>query len=124
MTPLSQPPESAPPPNLFEEGLGEIDADRYASRRIENQRDWYRSKVHNKARVRDALGGATIAAGISGTGLAAAGIEPAVAVTTTLSTGLAGLLAARQCAEDVIDYNRTAELDAEFAKPPDPAPTR
>lgn len=117
MTSLSQPAESAPPPNLYEEGLGDLDTERYASRRIENQRDWYRGKVHKKARVRDALGGATFAAGILGTGLAAAGIEPAVAVTTALSTGLAGLLAARQYAEDVIDYNRTAaELDAEFAQ--------
>ena len=116
MTSLSQPAETAPPPNLFEEGLGDLDTDRYASRRIGDQRNWYRRKVHVKARARDALGGATLAVGILGTGLAAADIVPAVAVTTALSTGLAGLLAARQYAEDVIDYNRTAaELDGEFA---------
>ena len=117
MTSLSQSAESAPPPNLYEEGLGDLDADRYANRRIEDQRAWYRLKVHRKARVRDVLGRATFGAGILGTGLAAAGIVPAVAVTTALSTGLAGLLAARQYAEDVIDYNRTAaELDGEFAR--------
>ena len=117
MTSLSQPAETEPPSNLYEEGLGDLDVDRYASRRIEDQRAWFRRKVHNKARARDALGSATLAAGILGTGLAAAGIEPAVAVTTALSTGLAGLLAARQYAEDVIDYNRTAaELDFEFAR--------
>jgi hypothetical protein len=123
MTSLSQPPESAPPPNLYEEGLGDLDVDRYASRRIEDQRDWYRRKVHEKARARDRLGAATFAAGILGTGLAAAGVVPAVAVTTALATGLAGLLAARQYGEDVIDYNRTAaELDGEFAQATRPDP--
>jgi hypothetical protein len=116
-TSLSQPAETAPPPNLYEEGLGDLDVDRYASRRIDDQRAWYRRKVRKKAQARDALTGATLAAGIVGTGVAAAGAEPAVAVTTALSTGLAGLLAARQYAEDVIDYNRTAaELDFEFAQ--------
>jgi SLOG in TRPM, prokaryote/SMODS and SLOG-associating 2TM effector domain 1/SMODS and SLOG-associating 2TM effector domain 3 len=116
-TSLSQPPESAPPPNLYEEGLGDLDVARYASRRIDDQRVWYRRKVHQKARARDALCAAAFAVGILGTGLAAAGIVPAVAVTTALSTGLAGLLAARQYGEDVIYYNRTAaELDGEFAQ--------
>jgi hypothetical protein len=117
MTSLSQPPESAPPPNLYEEGLGDLDVDRYASRRIEDQRTWYRRKVQEKAHKRDALGGAAFAVGILGSALAAAGVVPAVAVTTALATGLAGLLAARQYAEDVIDYNRTAaELDGELAR--------
>ena len=117
MTSLPQPAESAPPPNLREEGLGDLDVDRYAGRRIEDQRGWYRRKVREKARARDLLGGATLATGILGTGLAAAGIVPAVAVTTTLATGFAGLLAARQYGEDAIDYNRTAaELDGEFAR--------
>jgi SLOG in TRPM, prokaryote/SMODS and SLOG-associating 2TM effector domain 1/Protein of unknown function (DUF4231) len=117
MTSLSQPAETAPPTNLDEEGLGDLDIDRYRSRRIDEQRRWYREKVEEKARKRDAFTSATLAAGILGTGLAAAGIEPAVAVTTALATGLAGLLAARQSAEAVIDYNRTAaELDFESAQ--------
>jgi hypothetical protein len=117
MTSLSQPAETAPPSKLSEEGLGDLDIHRYASRRIEDQRAWYRRKVKEKARARDALTSTTLAAGILGTGLAAAGIEPAVAVTTTLAAGLAGFLAARQYAEDVINYNTTAaELDFEFAQ--------
>jgi TRPM family ion channel/conflict system pore-forming effector with SLATT domain/uncharacterized protein DUF4231 len=117
MTSLSQPAETDPPSNLDEEGLTDLDIHRYASRRIENQRNWYRRKVKEKARKRDACTGLTLAAGIAGTGLAAAGIEPAVAVTTAIATALAGYLAARQYAEDVINYNRTAaELDFEAAQ--------
>jgi SLOG in TRPM, prokaryote/SMODS and SLOG-associating 2TM effector domain 1/Protein of unknown function (DUF4231) len=117
MTSLSQPAETAPPSWLEEEGLGDLDIKRYARRRIDNQRVWYRNKVKRKARLRDLYTIATLVAALVGTGLAAAGIEPAVAVTTALATGLAGLLAARQYAEDVIDYNRTAaELDFESAQ--------
>jgi hypothetical protein len=117
MTWLSQPAETAPPSKLDEEGLGDLDVNRYASRRIEHQRAWYRRRVKKKAWARDALTRATFVAGLLGTGLAAAGIEPAVAVTTALATGLAGYLAARQFAEDAINYNRTAvELDFEFAE--------
>jgi hypothetical protein len=112
---LQRPERVGPPGKVVSDSLRTLDPVAYAHHRVSDQIDYYRLRAGEKAKTRDRLVLATLGAGGLGTVLAAAGVEPGVAVTTALSTGAGSFVSSLQYERDVGVYNQSAaELEAVY----------
>jgi hypothetical protein len=111
--PLSRSTHPGPPGMVVNDDLRDLTPMGYLQRRVDDQLAYYHRTVRKKNLRRNLLQLVTLAAGATGTILAAAELEPWVAITAAVSAGAAAYLAARQHEQDVVVYNAAAgELES------------
>jgi hypothetical protein len=113
--PLGPAPERTPPrlEHVSGDGLSALASGQYLSERVEDQLGFYRGRVRRLDRKRFWLQVGSLASGIAGTALAAAGAAPWIAVTTAAAAAFVAYLSILQIDTLVGVYNRAAaQLDA------------
>lgn len=91
-----------------DDGLSELDADRYLAFRLADQMSYYHGKTQQLDRRRLQLQVITVAVGAAGAVLAAAGLVIWIALTTAISSAALAFLTAMRVDGAIIAYNQSA----------------
>jgi hypothetical protein len=114
LTPYSGPlPPPMYGPSTSDDGLSELDPDRYIELRIGDQLNFFHTKVRVLARQLRRLQFVSVAAGGAGAILAAAGFDVWIALTTAVGSAALARLAHMQVDSTLVSYNQSAiKLDS------------
>jgi hypothetical protein len=105
--------EGSLPPEMFgasaaDDGLSQLDADRYLELRVGDQLDYYHPKAAQLGRQLRVLRVIALAAGAAGTLLAAAGYEVWIGLTAAIAANIIAYLGYLQVEPTLVAYNQAA----------------